>query len=81
MLRGPAIRELAVRVLLDQPEAIDALHYRRWYEILVDGEDLLDGVDDHADGLQADIDDDDLALFGHRLTRTARRAARVRGHQ
>jgi hypothetical protein len=35
VLRGPAIRELAVRVLLDQPEAIDALHYRRWYEILV----------------------------------------------
>ena len=35
VLRGPAIREAAVRVLLDQPEAIDALHYRRWYEILV----------------------------------------------
>ena len=36
MLRGPAIREAAVRVLLAQPEPIDALHYRRWYELLVE---------------------------------------------
>ena len=34
VLRGPAIRETAVRVLLAQPEPIEALHYRRWYELL-----------------------------------------------
>jgi hypothetical protein len=33
-LRGPAIREVAVRVLIGQPDHIDALHYRRWYELL-----------------------------------------------
>lgn len=36
VLRGPAVREAAVRVLLAQPEAVDALHYRRWYELLVE---------------------------------------------
>jgi hypothetical protein len=36
MLRGPAIREAAVRVLIAQPGSIDALHYRQWYELLVD---------------------------------------------
>jgi hypothetical protein len=35
LLRGPAIREAAVRVLISQPEHVDALHYRRWYELLV----------------------------------------------
>ena len=45
MLRGPAIREAAVRVLLDQPEAIDALHYRRWYEILVEAGFRIAGKD------------------------------------
>ena len=35
VLRGPAIREAAVRVLLAQPEPIEALHYREWYELLV----------------------------------------------
>jgi hypothetical protein len=35
VLRGPAIREAAVQVLIDQPERIEALHYRRWYELLV----------------------------------------------
>jgi len=35
LLRGPAIREAAVRVLIAQPEPIEALHYRRWYELLV----------------------------------------------
>lgn len=35
-LRGPAIREAAVRALLTQPERIDALHYRRWYELLLE---------------------------------------------
>jgi hypothetical protein len=34
VLRGPAIREIAVRVLINQPEHIEALHYRRWYELL-----------------------------------------------
>jgi hypothetical protein len=34
VLRGPAIREVAVRVLISQPEQIDAVHYRRWYELL-----------------------------------------------
>lgn len=34
-LRGPAVREAAVRVLLEQPEPVEALHYRRWYELLV----------------------------------------------
>jgi hypothetical protein len=33
-LSGPAIREVAVQVLLQQPEYIEALHYRRWYELL-----------------------------------------------
>jgi hypothetical protein len=36
ILSGPAIREEAVRVLLGQPEPIDALHYRSWYELLVE---------------------------------------------
>jgi hypothetical protein len=35
-LSGPAIREAAVRVLLAQREPLDALHYRRWYELLVE---------------------------------------------
>ena len=30
---GPAIRAAAVKVLLEQPEYIEALHYRRWYEL------------------------------------------------
>jgi hypothetical protein len=34
VLRGPAIREVAVQVLIAQPEHIEALHYRRWYELL-----------------------------------------------
>jgi hypothetical protein len=35
VLRGPAIREAAVRVLIAQPEPIEALHYRQWYDVLV----------------------------------------------
>jgi len=35
-LRGPAIREAAVRVLIAQPGPIEALHYRRWYELLLE---------------------------------------------
>jgi hypothetical protein len=34
-LRGPAIREVAVEVVVEQPEYIEALHYRQWYELLV----------------------------------------------
>lgn len=34
ILRGPAIRAVAVKVLISQPEHIEALHYRRWYELL-----------------------------------------------
>ena len=34
ILRGPAIREMAVQVLVAQPHHIEALHYRRWYELL-----------------------------------------------
>ena len=33
-LRGPAIRRAAVQVLLDQPGRPEALHYRRWYQLL-----------------------------------------------
>jgi hypothetical protein len=35
-LRGPAIREAAVRVLIAQPGPIEALHYRQWYELLTE---------------------------------------------
>jgi hypothetical protein len=35
VLRGPDIREVAVEVLLAQPGHIEALHYRRWYELLL----------------------------------------------
>jgi hypothetical protein len=35
VLRGPAIREVAVQVLIARPELIEALHYRRWFELLV----------------------------------------------
>lgn len=34
ILRGPAIRRAAVRVLLEAPERPEALHYRRWYALL-----------------------------------------------
>jgi hypothetical protein len=36
VLRGPTIRETAVRVLLAQPQPTDSLHYRRWYELLLE---------------------------------------------
>ncbi len=36
VLRGPAIREAALRVLIAQPGPIEALHYRQWYELLVE---------------------------------------------
>lgn len=34
LLRGPAIRETAVRLILSQP-GTEALHYRAWFELLV----------------------------------------------
>jgi hypothetical protein len=34
VLRGPAIREAAVKVIVAQPQRVEALHYRRWYELL-----------------------------------------------
>jgi len=34
ILRGPAVREVAVQVLIAQAEHIEALHYRRWYDLV-----------------------------------------------
>jgi hypothetical protein len=34
VLRGPAIRAAAVKVLLAHPHRPEALHYRRWFELL-----------------------------------------------
>jgi len=34
ILRGPAVRAAAVRVLLSQPRRREALHYREWFELL-----------------------------------------------
>jgi len=34
LLRGPAIRDVAVRVLRVQSPPLEALHYRRWYELV-----------------------------------------------
>lgn len=45
VLRGPAIREVAVRVLIAQPEHIEALHYRRWYELLLQAGYAVSGKD------------------------------------
>lgn len=45
VLRGPAIREAAVRVLIAQPGPIEALHYRRWYELLVEAGYRIAGKD------------------------------------
>ncbi len=36
VLRGPAIRTAAVQVLISQPEHIEAIHYRRWYELMLE---------------------------------------------
>jgi len=44
-LRGPAIREAAVRVLLAQPQRIEAVHYRRWYELLREAGHTVAGKD------------------------------------
>jgi hypothetical protein len=45
VLRGPAIREAAVRVLIAQPSPIEALHYRRWYELVVEAGFRIAGKD------------------------------------
>ncbi len=45
VLRGPAIREVAVQVLIAQPEHIEALHYRRWYELLREAGYTVSGKD------------------------------------
>lgn len=34
VLRGPAIRAAAVKVLLAHPQRPEALHYRRWFDLL-----------------------------------------------
>lgn len=34
MLRGPAIRAAAVKALLADPQRPQALHYRRWFDLL-----------------------------------------------
>jgi len=34
LLRGPRIREMAVKTLVHQPAQIEALHYRQWYELV-----------------------------------------------
>ena len=47
-IRGPAIREAAVKVLLDQPEYVEALHYRRWHELLRDAGYVVSGKDSAA---------------------------------
>jgi hypothetical protein len=57
VLRGPAIREIAVEVLTAQPTRIDALYYRRWYELVC------------ADGY-AIAGKDPLAVFLTQLTRS-----------
>src|SRR5581483_2090293 len=45
VLRGPAIREAALRVLIAQPGPIEALHYRQWYELLVEAGFRIAGKD------------------------------------
>ena len=45
LLRGPAIREAAVRVLIAQPGPVEALHYRQWYELLVEAGFRIAGKD------------------------------------
>jgi hypothetical protein len=45
LIRGPAIRAAAVKVLLDQHEYIEALHYRRWYELTREAGYVISGKD------------------------------------
>jgi hypothetical protein len=44
-LRGPAVREAAVRVLLDHPDRPEALHYRDWYELVTAAGHTIAGKD------------------------------------
>ncbi len=44
-VRGPAIRAAAVKVVLEQPEYIEALHYRRWYELTREAGYVISGKD------------------------------------
>jgi hypothetical protein len=57
VLSGPAIREAAVQVLLREPEYIEALHYRRWYDLLLESGFAVAGKDP-------------LAVFLTQLTRS-----------
>jgi hypothetical protein len=57
VLQGPAIRETAVKVLLEQPEYIEALHYRQWYDLLRNAGYTVSGKDP-------------LAVFLTQLTRS-----------
>src|SRR5262249_47681967 len=45
LLRGPKIREAAVKALLDQPDYIEALHYRQWCDLLLDAGYAIAGKD------------------------------------
>jgi len=65
LLRGPAIRQAAVRVLLDHPQRPEALHYRRWYELLTRAGYTVAGKDP-------------LAVF---LTQVSRSPVVIRGTQ
>ncbi|UTI63333.1 hypothetical protein NBH00_18495 [Paraconexibacter antarcticus] len=65
VLRGPAIRREAVRVLLDHPDRPEAVHYRQWYELLTDAGYTVAGKDP-------------LAVF---LTQVSRSPVVVRGTQ
>jgi hypothetical protein len=44
-LRGPAVREAAVRRLLAHPQRPEALHYRDWYDLVVEDGDVVLGKD------------------------------------
>jgi len=44
-LRGPAVREAAVRALLAHPDRPEALHYREWYELVARGGQRVAGKD------------------------------------
>lgn len=65
VLRGPAIRQAAVRVLLNHPERPEAVHYRRWYALLTEAGYTVAGKDP-------------LAVF---LTQVSRSPVVIRGTQ
>jgi hypothetical protein len=47
-LRGPAIRETAVRLLLERGVSIERIHYREWFELVRDAGFEVIGKDPHA---------------------------------